>query len=217
MVPIQRKISPSILSADFTQLGKELHKVKNADLIHIDVMDGHFVPNISYGFPIAQAVKTAVNIPLDIHLMIEQPERFIPDFAALQPEFITVHYEAVNHLQRVCSQIRDLGVKAGVALNPHTPLHGLQYILDDIDMILIMTVNPGYGGQGFLASMENKIIDCRRMVGDRPIDIQVDGGITKENTAKLWKAGANVFVAGSAIFGSENPAQYIEEMRTTEG
>ena len=108
-------------------------------------------------------------------------------------------------------------MKAGVALNPHTPLHGLQYILDDIDMILIMTVNPGYGVQGFLASMENKIRDCRRMAGDRPIDIQVDGGITIENTAKLWKAGANVFVAGSAIFGSENPAQYIEEMRTTEG
>ncbi len=217
MIPIQCKISPSILAADFTQLGKELDRVNNADLIHIDVMDGHFVPNISYGVPIARAVKAATDVPLDIHLMIDEPERFIHDFAVLKPEFITIHYEAVTHLQRAAAYIREQGVKVGVALNPHTPLDGLQYVLDDIDMILIMTVNPGYGGQGFIPAMENKIRDCRHMIREYPIDIQVDGGITKENIARLWRAGANIFVAGSAIFQSENPAEYIEEMRLSKG
>ena len=213
---MKRRISASILAADFSDLKSELAKVQNTDLLHIDVMDGNFVPNISFGFPIIHAVARCSKRPLDIHLMIEKPERYLKEFAAVKPEYITVHYEAVIHLQRTLRQIKELGVKAGVSLNPHTPLHGLEYVLDDLDLILIMTVNPGYGGQSFIPSMFEKIRHCRAMIGERPIELQVDGGVTLETIPALARAGATNFVAGSAIFQSNNPKDYIQKMRTVE-
>ncbi len=176
-------------------------------------MDGHFVPNISYGMPVAQAVRRATDLPLDIHLMVEVPDRFIPSFAELQPAYITVHYEAVTHLQRTLTHIRELGIGAGVALNPHTPLAGLEYILDDLDLILIMTVNPGYGGQSFIPAMMNKIRACRELVQGYPIKIQVDGGVSVNNAKELVEAGVDILVAGSAIFGSADPEAYMQAMR----
>lgn len=211
------RVSPSILAADFSDLKGELEKIKNADLLHIDVMDGHFVPNISFGLPIIQAVQRSSNLPLDIHLMIEQPDRYLEDFAATKPEIITVHYEAVRHLQRTLRYIRDLGVKAGVSLNPHTPLDGLKYLRDDLDLILIMTVNPGFGGQKFIPAMLEKIRDCREFIGDDPIELQVDGGVNLEMMPALLTAGATNFVAGSAIFGADDPEKYIEQMRSSKG
>ncbi len=211
-----RRISPSLLAADFANIESELNKVKDADLLHMDVMDGHFVPNISFGFPVIQAVKKSTKIPLDIHLMIEKPERFLEDFASLKPEIITVHYEAMTHLQRTLRQIRELGVKAGVSLNPHTPLDGLRYVLGDLDLILIMTVNPGFGGQSFIPSMLEKIRDCRELIDDYPIELQVDGGVTLERMPALVDAGATNFVAGSAIFKASDPGEYIRKMRTIE-
>ncbi|NMB20113.1 MAG: ribulose-phosphate 3-epimerase [Firmicutes bacterium] len=210
------RISPSILAADFSNLQVELSKVENADLLHVDVMDGNYVPNISFGLPVIQAVRRVSSLPLDIHLMILRPDRFLVDFSSLQPEIITVHYEAVTHLQSTLQQIRELGSKAGVSLNPHTPLDGLQYILDDLDLILIMTVNPGFGGQTFIPAMLEKIRDCRRMIGTRSIELQVDGGVSLDNMPSLLAAGATNFVAGSAIFGADDPGQYIEKMRQTQ-
>ena len=177
------RISPSILAADLSNLRSELEKVENADLLHIDVMDGHYVPNISFGMPIIKAAKRSSAVPLDIHLMIADADQFLEEFASVQPEFITVHYEAVTHLQRTLQKIRDLGVKAGVSLNPHTPLNGLKYILDDLDLILLMTVNPGFGGQKFIPAMVQKVRDCRELIGVRPIELQVDGGIGLDNLA----------------------------------
>ncbi|MCK9525930.1 MAG: ribulose-phosphate 3-epimerase, partial [Limnochordia bacterium] len=175
------RISPSILAADLSNLRGELERVRNADLLHIDVMDGNFVPNISFGLPVINAVKRSSSIPLDIHLMIDKPQRYLEDFAATKPEILTVHYEAVTHLQRTLRQIKDLGIKAGVSLNPHTPLGGLQYILADLDLILIMTVNPGFGGQSFIPAMVEKIRDCKALIGKAPIELQVDGGVSLEN------------------------------------
>ncbi|HPT83659.1 MAG TPA: ribulose-phosphate 3-epimerase [Limnochordia bacterium] len=211
---MNRRISASILAADFCRLGAELARVSNADLIHFDVMDGHFVPNISFGLPVIEAVSRCTEVPLDVHLMIEQPERYLDAFAAVQPEIITVHYEAVVHLQRTLRRIRELGCKAGVSLNPHTPLEGLRYVLDDLDLILIMTVNPGFGGQQFIPAMLGKIRDCRELISGRPIEIQVDGGVSLENISRLAEAGATNFVAGSAIFQAPDPAAYISQMRS---
>ncbi len=211
------RVSPSILAADFSDLRGELGKVKNADLLHIDVMDGHFVPNMSFGLPIIKAVKRSSGVPLDIHLMIEQPERYLDDFASARPEIITVHYEAVRHLQRTLRYIRDLGIKAGVSLNPHTPLDGLRYLLADLDLILIMTVNPGFGGQKFIPAMMEKIRDCRELISDFPIELQVDGGISLELVPALVAAGATNLVAGSSIFGADDPEAYVEQMRSHKG
>lgn len=208
------RISPSILAADLSNLRGELERVKSADLLHIDVMDGNYVPNISFGLPVIHAAKRSSNVPLDIHLMIEKPERYLEDFAAAAPAIITVHYEAVTHLQRTLRHIRELGVKAGVSLNPHTPLSGLKYILDDLDLVLIMSVNPGFGGQKFIPAMIEKIRDCREIIADAPIDLQVDGGVSLENMPSLLDAGVTNFVAGSAIFGAENPEAYIKQMRS---
>ncbi|NMB39657.1 MAG: ribulose-phosphate 3-epimerase, partial [Firmicutes bacterium] len=151
------KICPSILAADFTKLGEEIRRVANADYIHIDIMDGHYVPNLSFGYPIAAAAKQAADLPLDVHLMVANPDQYISDLQILKPEYLTVHYEACTHLQRTLSSIREAGMKAGVALNPHTPISGLKYIMDDLDLILIMTVNPGFGGQSFIPKMLDKI------------------------------------------------------------
>ena len=211
------RISPSLLAADFSNLRGDLEKVQNADLVHLDVMDGTYVPNISFGLPVIKAVKRACSVPLDVHLMIERPERYLEEFAAVGPEILTVHYEASTHLQRTLQRIRELGIKAGVALNPHSPLEGLKYVLEDLDVIMIMTVNPGFGGQKFIPSMLDKIRDCRELIGDAPIEIQVDGGVSLDNMAILLEAGATNFVAGSAIFGAENPQAYIENMRSIGG
>ena len=207
-------ISPSILAADLSNLRSELKRVPNADRIHIDVMDGRYVPNISFGLPVVQAAQRSTHLPLDIHLMIEEPQRYLGDFAAARPEVLTVHYEAVPHLQGTLRKIRDLGVKAGVSLNPHTPLDGLQYVLDDLDLILVMTVNPGFGGQSFIPAMLQKVRNCRSMIGPRQIELQVDGGVSLETLPDLAQAGATNFVAGSAVFGAENPKEYIEQMRS---
>ncbi|NLJ80586.1 MAG: ribulose-phosphate 3-epimerase [Firmicutes bacterium] len=211
---IKRRISTSILAADFSKLEQELRRVSASDLLHLDVMDGIFVPNISFGIPVIEAVSSVSQLPLDIHLMIREPSRFIGDFARFKPEFITVHYESVTHLQRVLRQIKDLGIKTGLALNPHTPLEGLRYVLDDLDLVLLMTVNPGYGGQKFIPAMVQKIKECSRILEGRPIELQVDGGISIDNVAALAQAGANNFVAGSAIFQAAEPNLYIEEMRS---
>ncbi|MGB4430638.1 MAG: ribulose-phosphate 3-epimerase [Limnochordia bacterium] len=211
---MNRRISASLLAADFCDLRGELARVSSADLLHFDVMDGHFVPNISFGLPVIEAVSRCTDLPLDVHLMIERPERFLEEFAAVKPEIITVHYEAAVHLQRTLRRIKELGCRAGVSLNPHTPLEGLRYVLEDLDLILIMTVNPGFGGQEFIPAMLEKIGDCRKLIGAAPIELQVDGGVTVENVPVLAAAGATNFVAGSAIFQAENPADYIARMRS---
>lgn len=214
---MKRRISASLLAADFGNLRDDLDKVKNADLLHLDVMDGHFVPNISFGLPIIQAVRRYSNVPLDIHLMIEEPRRYLEDFAAAEPEIVTVHYEAVTHLQGTLRHIRELGIKAGVSLNPHTPLQGLQYVLEDLDLILLMTVNPGFGGQKLIPAMLDKIRHGRKLIGEAPIELQVDGGVTLEKVPTLARAGATNFVAGSAIFNADYPGKYIERMRSITG
>lgn len=213
VVTIKKKISASLLAADFCNLKEELQRVTDADLLHVDVMDGSYVSNLSFGLPVIEAVRRCSNLPLDIHLMVRKPERHLENFAAANPEFITIHYEATLHLQRTLGRIRELGIKAGVALNPHTPLDGLKYVLSDLDLILIMTVNPGYGGQSFIEAMYEKIRDCRQMIGNLPIELQVDGGVSIENIGKLAQAGATNFVAGSAIFHADQPQRYIEKMR----
>lgn len=214
---MKRRISASLLAADFCNLSGELQRVSTTDLLHLDVMDGNYVPNLSFGLPVIQAVRRCSNLPLDIHLMIERPERYLGDFAQVQPEIITVHYEAVTHLQRTLGAIKDLGIKAGVALNPHTPLHGLEYVLDDLDLVLIMTVNPGYGGQRFIPAMVEKVRRCRDLIGQRPVELQVDGGVSLETIGALVQAGATNFVAGSAIFQAKNPQDYMAQMRSVMG
>ncbi len=209
------KICPSILAADFTKLGEEIRRVSNADYIHIDIMDGHYVPNLSFGYPVAAAAKQVADLPLDVHLMVTNPDQYISDLQILEPEYLTVHYEACTHLQRTLSSIREAGMKAGVALNPHTPINGLKYIMDDLDLILIMTVNPGFGGQSFIPKMLDKIRDTREMLGERKIALQVDGGISLDNIEQVVNAGADTIVAGSAIFAAANAADYITKMRKT--
>ncbi|MBW2598834.1 MAG: ribulose-phosphate 3-epimerase [Deltaproteobacteria bacterium] len=213
-----KKIAPSILSADFSRLGEEILAVEDAgvDLIHVDVMDGHFVPNITIGPPVVASIKKTARIPLDVHLMIEAPDRYIRSFADAGSDIITVHAEATSHLHRAIHLIRETGAKAGVALNPATPLAGIEQIIGDIDLLLIMTVNPGFGGQKFIESMLPKIRAARDMIDRASPDVllEVDGGITLQNIEVVKEAGVDVFVAGSSIFLSENYGQTIKEMRT---
>ena len=201
------KIAPSILSADFARLGEQVAEAEaaGADYIHIDVMDGHFVPNITVGPLVVEAVRRATRLPLDVHLMIEAPERYIARFAKAGADILTVHVEACPHLHRVVQQIKGLGVKAGVSLNPATPLASLEEILGDVDLVLVMTVNPGFGGQEFIAGMLSKIRRLRRMLDERGLkcELEVDGGINAETAPEVVAAGANVLVAGQAIFGAE--------------
>lgn len=211
------KIAPSILSADFTKLGEEIKAVEEAgaDYIHIDVMDGHFVPNITVGPMIVKAVRRATDLPLDVHLMIENPQMYIDDFVKAGSDLITVHVETVTHLHRLLGVIRDAGVKAGAALNPATPLSSIEHVLNNMDMVVLMTVNPGFGGQSFIPEVLPKIEELKRMIGQKGIevDIEVDGGINIDNIGQVAQAGANIFVAGNAIFGSQNYTETISMMR----
>lgn len=198
------EIAPSVLSADFKFLEKQLKEIENAEVsrIHIDVMDGVFVPNISLGFPVIKSIRSCTNMEFDVHLMIENPERFISDAAAAGADIITVHQETCRHLPRVLSQIKEAGCKAGVALNPATSVETLKYIVHNIDQVLLMTVNPGFGGQEFIADMIQKIKDCKKLLQDMDCDllIELDGGITVENAAECICNGADILVAGSSVF-----------------
>lgn len=210
-------IAPSILSADFSKLGEEVQAAERAgaDYIHVDVMDGHFVPNITIGPLVVEGVKKATKLPLDVHLMIENPDQYVEAFAKAGANIITIHAEAVNHLHRSIQIIKGAGCKAGVSLNPATPIDVLEYILDDIDMVLVMTVNPGFGGQKFIPATLSKIKSLREMIVSRglKIDIEVDGGINPDTIAKVSAAGANVFVAGAFVFNSKNYRDAINALR----
>jgi len=216
-----KKIAPSILSADFAKLGDEIRAVAaaGADWIHVDVMDGHFVPNITIGPLVVEAIRPVTDLPLDVHLMIENADRYIPDFAAAGADIIAVQTEACVHLHRTLQLIRQNDCKAGVVLNPSTPIDGLEWILPDIDLVVLMSVNPGFGGQTFIPATLEKITRLRNMIADRglAIDIEVDGGVNSKTIASVAAAGANVFVAGSAIFGSEDYAATIAEFRQLMG
>ena len=212
------KIAPSILSADFSRLGEEVAEAEaaGADYIHIDVMDGHYVPNITVGPLVVEAVRRVTALPLDVHLMITAPERYLPPFAEAGADIITVHYEACTHLHRTVQQIAELGVRAGVSLNPATPLISLEEILDHVDLVLLMTVNPGFGGQQFIESSLFRIKRLRRMLIDRDskAELEVDGGINLETAPRVVAAGANVLVAGMAIFNAEEGiAAAIQRLR----
>ena len=211
------KIAPSILSADFTRLGEEVKSVEHAgaDYIHIDVMDGHFVPNITIGPMIVKAVRRVTDLPLDVHLMISNPDFFVGAFVEAGADMITVHAEAVNHLHRSIQHIRKAGARPAVSLNPASPLQMIEYVLDDLGMVLLMTVNPGFGGQAFIPGVIPKIENLREIIDKRGLDteLQVDGGIGPKTIGPVSSAGANVFVAGSAIFHSDNYAETIRLMR----
>ncbi len=210
-------IAPSILSADFTCLGKEVESVGNAgaDWIHIDVMDGHFVPNITMGPLIVEAVKRVTELPLDVHLMIANPDQYITDFIAAGADYLSVQVEVCTHLHRTIHRIKENGAKAGAALNPATPLSTLDYVLEDLDFVLIMSVNPGFGGQSFIPASLEKIRALRTRINQLglPILIQVDGGVNGKTIAQISVAGADVFVAGSAVFKSENYQQTIADLK----
>lgn len=212
-----KKIAPSILSADFSRLGDEIRAVEaaGADYIHIDVMDGHFVPNITIGPLVVEAARRITQLPLDVHLMIESPDTYIADFASAGADIIVVHAEAVRHLHRTVQLIKSLGKKAGVSLNPATPLNVLDYVLNDLDLVLLMTVNPGFGGQSFIEACIPKIQGLRAMLDRHGSDaeLEVDGGVKAANIARISHAGADVFVAGSAVFGSSDYAATIGEMK----
>ena len=206
------RLAPSILSADFSRLGEEVRAIEEAgaDYVHVDVMDGRFVPNLTIGPLVVEAVKRSTKLPLDVHLMIVEPEKYIGDFKSAGADVITVHVEASPHLHRTLAAIRQLGAKAGVVLNPSTPPESVDYVLGDVDQVLVMSVNPGFGGQKFIPSSLDKIRSIRAKAHARGLanlDIEIDGGIGPDNIAEAWRAGANVFVAGNAIFGAakKNP------------
>jgi ribulose-phosphate 3-epimerase len=210
-------IAPSLLAADFTRLDRDVAMVEQsrADWLHLDVMDGRFVPNISFGMFIVQAIRKISAKPLDVHLMIVEPERYIEQFRAAGADIITVHYEACHHLHRTIQQIKDTGAKAGVALNPHTSVELLEDVLEDLDLVCIMSVNPGFGGQKFIYRSIPKIGRLRQMAEERNLYplIEVDGGVGLQNAEKILQAGADVLVAGSSVFGAENPTDAIARMK----
>ena len=212
------KLAPSILSADFARLGEQVAEVTRAgaDYIHIDVMDGHFVPNITVGAPVVASVRSWTSLPLDVHLMIEHPERHISDFVASGADIITVHVEACTHLHRTIESIKQMGKKAGVALNPATPLSSIEEIIPHVDLILVMSVNPGFGGQAFIPESLEKISRLRRMLDDKrlTIELEVDGGITINNAPSIVEAGANVLAVGNSVFkAKEGISQALQKIR----
>ena len=222
MTPAQsKKIAPSILSADFAHLADEIARVTEAgaDMIHVDVMDGHFVPNFTIGPPIVKAIRKVTRLPLDVHLMMTNPDDFIPDFIKAGSSYITVHVETCPHLHRTIQSIKEEGVKAGVTLNPATPLSSVEEILGEVDLLLIMSVNPGFGGQGFIPSALEKLRRARKMIDARglKVELEIDGGVKIENIAALAQAGADIFVSGSAVFQSKDYKDTIQKMRAAMG
>ena len=209
------KIAPSILSADFAALGDDIERVEGggADQLHVDVMDGRFVPNLTIGPVVVAAIHKRTRLPLDVHLMIVEPERFVAEFVAAGADMVTVHAEACPHLSRTLAQIRELGAKAGAALNPSTPPDALRYVLDDLDLVLVMSVNPGFGGQAFIPGAHRKIREVKALLGDRPVEVSVDGGVKAGLAKSLVQDGATTLVAGSAIFGAADPAAAVRALR----
>lgn len=214
---MEKLIAPSLLSADFLNLGRDIEMVNRseADWFHCDVMDGRFVPNISFGIPVVKAISQLAEKPLDVHLMIVEPEKYFEAFVKAGADIITFHYEASTHIHRAVQQLKALGVKAGVVLNPHTPVNVLEDILCDLDLVLLMSVNPGFGGQKFIERTYEKIRMLRKMINEQGLNtmIEVDGGVNTENAASLFEAGANILVAGNAVFKSENPEETIRILK----
>ena len=213
-----KKIAPSLLSADFSNIEKDIKMVEKggADVLHLDIMDGHFVPNITFGPFVIKAIKRVATIPLDVHLMIENPGDYIAAFCDAGADYLTVHVEATPHLHRVLQQIRAKGVKAGVSLNPHTPLSTIEEVLGDLDMILIMAVNPGFGGQSFIPNTLDKLKRLQKMLkkhNAEHVEVEVDGGIKLENIREVSEAGCDIFVSGSGIFKADNPIEMIRKMK----
>ena len=212
------KIAPSLLSADFSNLRDEIMKIEKggADYIHLDVMDGVYVPNITFGPPVIKKLRNVTKLPFDVHLMIDRPERYIRDFVDAGADIITVHEEATTHLHRTIQEIKSYGLMAGVSLNPATPLENIEYVLDDLDLVLIMTVNPGFGGQSFIKSMENKIRKLRDLINARNLNIilEVDGGVKLDNANEILGYGADLLVVGSDIFGSEDVESRTREFKS---
>ena len=212
-------VAPSLLSADFNNLGRDIEMVNQseADWFHLDIMDGVFVPNMSYGFPVVEHIAKLAKKPLDVHLMIVNPDRYLERFRDAGTNILTVHWEACTHLHRTISEIKKLGMKAGVSLNPHTPVELLSDILYELDLVLIMSVNPGFGGQSFIDNSYSKIEKLREMITEKGCEtiIEVDGGVGPHNAGKLYQAGANVLVAGNAVFKAENPNEAIKIIKNS--
>ena len=210
-------IAPSVLSADLGRLAEQVERAQagGAEWLHVDVMDGHFVPNLTFGAPMVRALRRLTNLPLDVHLMVERPERYLGEFADAGASIFTFHPEATIHVQRHLSTVRQLGMRAGLALNPSTPVTLLEEVLDDVDLVLVMAVNPGYGGQSYLPQSTDKIRRARALLDRRgsPAALEVDGGITIETIGEAWNAGADTFVAGTAVFGVPDPAQAVRDLK----
>jgi len=213
----QHLISPSILTADFLHLEKEIRMVNEseADLLHLDIMDGVFVPNLTFGFPVIRQIKSVAQLPLDVHLMIVDPDRYLEAYRDAGADWLTVHYETCTHLHRSIQRIRELGMKPAVSLNPHTDVSLLEPVLGELNMVLIMTVNPGFGGQKFIPQSVEKIRKLRKMIDQAGLDtlIQIDGGVTEENISSLIEAGVDVFVVGNTIFSAEDPSGVIKKLK----